>query len=51
MLSELIFQVISIGLLIGFLLLTLMASERNNKTMTRVWGSAMCVAILIQLAF
>jgi hypothetical protein len=49
MLVDLIVQLIFVAVMIGLLLLVLMASEQNNRTMTRVWGSAIAMAILIQL--
>jgi len=47
MLTELIAQLIFIAMILGLLLLLLMASEANNRTMTRVWGSAIFMATLI----
>jgi hypothetical protein len=49
MTMTLIIHLIIIAVMMGLLLLMLMASEANNRTMTRVWGSAIGMAILIQL--
>lgn len=49
MTMALIGQLIFIAVMIGLILLFAMASEANNRVMTRVWGSAIGMAILIQL--
>jgi hypothetical protein len=41
MLMDLIPQLILLAVMIGLLLLILMASEQNNRTMLRVWGAAL----------
>jgi hypothetical protein len=50
MLVEMIAELIFTATILGLLLLLLVASEANNRTMTRVWGSAVCMAIVIGLA-
>jgi hypothetical protein len=45
MTMTLIVHLIIIAVMMGLLLLMLMASEANNRTMTRVWGSAIGMAI------
>jgi hypothetical protein len=50
MLVETIAELIFTATILGLLLLLLVASEANNRTMTRVWGSAVCMAIVIGLA-
>ncbi len=49
MLVALLTNLIFVAVMLGLLLLLLMASEQNNRAMTRVWGSAIGMAILIQL--
>jgi hypothetical protein len=44
-------QIIFIAATMGLFLLFAMVSEENNSTMTRVWGSAIGMAILIHLTF
>jgi hypothetical protein len=46
---HLLYQLIFIAVLMGLLLLVLMASEQNNRTMLRVWGTALVMAIIIQM--
>jgi hypothetical protein len=50
MLVETIAELIFTATILGFLLLLLVASEANNRTMTRVWGYSICMAIVIGLA-
>ncbi len=49
MTMTLIVHLIIIAVMMGLLLLMLIASEANNRTMIRVWGSVIGMAILIQL--
>ena len=49
MTMTLIVHLIFIAVMMGLLLLLLMASEANNRTMTQVRGSAIGMVILIQL--
>jgi hypothetical protein len=49
MLTELFYNLIFMFVLIALFFLLAMASEANNRTMTRVWGSAMGLVILIYL--
>jgi hypothetical protein len=49
MLAALPPNLIFVAVMLGLLLLVLMASKANNSIMARVWGSAIGLAILIQL--
>jgi hypothetical protein len=49
MLMDLIPQLILLAVMIGLLLLILMASEQNNRTMLRVWGTALGMTMVIQM--
>jgi hypothetical protein len=47
--ADLIAHLIFMIVILGLLFLMSMASEANNKAMTRVWGSAIGLALLIHL--
>jgi len=49
--AELISNLVFVAVVIGLLLLLLMASEQNSRTMFRVWGATLGMAILVHLAF